>query len=112
MGELLQSLWRNGVYDTEVLRAEADAGGYDLVLESSGVLRHVQLKSGRRDAKRRQVTINSALMRKPAGCVVWIEFDPKTMTIGPFLWFGSEPHQPLPALGDRVAKHTEPTAQG
>ena len=77
VGELLQSLWRNGVYDTEVLRAEVDAGGYDLVLESRGVLRHVQLKSSHRDANRRQVTINSALTRKPSGCVVWIEFDPR-----------------------------------
>jgi hypothetical protein len=112
VGELLQSLWRNGIYDTEVLRAEVDAGGYDLVLESSGVLRHVQLKSSRRNAKRRHVTINSALMRKPSGCVVWIEFDPETMTIGPFLWLGAEPHQPLPALGERIAKHTRADSTG
>lgn len=112
VGELLRSLWRNGIYDTEVLRAEVDAGGYDLVVESSGVLRHVQLKSSHRDAHRRSVTVNSALMRKPSGCVIWIEFDPKTMTIGPFLWLGGEPHQPLPTLGDRLAKHTRANSAG
>jgi hypothetical protein len=45
IGELLRCLWRSGRRDIEVLRAEIDASGYDLVLECNGVLRHVQFKS-------------------------------------------------------------------
>jgi hypothetical protein len=45
IGELLRCLWRLGRRDIEVLRAEIDASGYDLVLECNGVLRYVQFKS-------------------------------------------------------------------
>ena len=42
VGDLLRCLWRKGARDIEVLRAEVDRAGYDLVLECNGVLRHVQ----------------------------------------------------------------------
>ena len=45
VGDLLRCLWRRGSRDIEVLRAEVDRAGYDLVLESNGVLRQVQLKA-------------------------------------------------------------------
>ncbi len=42
---------------------------------------------------------------------VW--FDPRTLRLGPFLWFGSEPGLPLPDLSTlKVAKHTKGNAQG
>jgi hypothetical protein len=28
------------------------------------------------------------------------------LNLGPFLWFGAAPHQALPDLGGRVAKHS------
>jgi len=58
VGDLLRCLWRKGVRDIEVLRAEVDRAGYDLVLECNGVLRHVQLKSSHRSAKTRDVKIH------------------------------------------------------
>ena len=90
----------------EVLRAEFDAFGYDVVVEANGVMRHVQMKAGRSDGTNRRVEINTALVSKPGGCVVWIMIDPQTFMLGPFYWFGGEPGQPLPELGDRVARHT------
>lgn len=107
VGDLLRCFWRKGISDVAVLRSEVDDGGYDLVLEHSGVLRHIQLKSSYRGAKTRDVNINSALARKPSGCVVWMFFDQATLELGPFLWFGDEPGRPLPDLGDRVGKHTK-----
>lgn len=107
VGDLLRSLWCRGSRDIEVLRAEVDRAGYDLVLESNGVLRHVQLKASYRSAKTARVGININLARKPSGCVLWIWFDPDTMDLGPFLWFGGQPGEPLPPLGDRVGKHTK-----
>jgi hypothetical protein len=96
----------------EALRAEFDAFGYDVVVEAAGVMRHIQLKAGRSDGKRTEVEINTALANKPSGCVIWIMIDPKTFALGPFYWFGGEPGQPLPCLGDRVARHSKGDATG
>jgi hypothetical protein len=112
VGELLRCLWCKGARDIEVLRAEVDKGGYDIVLEANDVIRHVQLKSSHRTAKTREVGINIGLARKPSGCVIWIQLDPETMELGPFLWFGGEPGQSLPPLGDRVAKHAKGNRDG
>jgi hypothetical protein len=107
VGDLLRCLWRQGIRDIEVLRAEVDRAGYDLVLEAGGVLRHIQVKTSYRGSKTARVGINTGLARKPGGCVIWILFDPDTMDLGPFLWFGGEPGKPLPPLGDRVGKHSK-----
>ena len=107
IGDLLRSLWCQGSRDIEILRAEVDRAGYDIVLESNGVLRHVQFKASYRRAKTSTVGININLAHKPSGCVIWIWFDPDSMDLGPFLWFGGQPGEPLPPLGDRVGKHTK-----
>jgi len=112
VGDLLRCLWRQGVRDIEVLRGEVDRAGYDLVLEANGIMRHVQLKASYQGAKTARVGIHVDLARKPSGCVIWIWFDPETMELGPFLWLGDEPGRPLPALGDRVGKHTRGGADG
>lgn len=112
VGDLLRLLWRKGARDVEVLRAEVDRGGYDLVLECKGVFRHVQFKSSHRAAKTAEVTISLKLAAKPSGCVIWVLFDPETLELGPFLWFGGGPGKPLPPVGDRVARHSKADALG
>ena len=112
LGELLRCLWRQGHRDIEVLKAEVDNAGYDLVIECNGIMRHIQLKSSYEGAKTNRVKINTALTNKPSGCVIWMVFDPKTVDLGPFYWFGGSPGRPLPSLGDRVAKHTKGDAKG
>ncbi|SRR5216684_2073797 len=112
IGELVQELWKRGRRDIEILRAEIDFAGYDLVLECNGVLRHVQLKSSHRTAKTRDVKVNLSLSKKPHGCVIWVKFDEATLKLGPFLWFGGPPTQKLPALGDRIARHTKRNRMG
>lgn len=107
VGDLLRCLWSQGIRDMEVLRTEVDRDGYDLVLESNRITRHVQFKASYRGAKTAKVKINLNLARKPSGCVIWIWFDPQSMELGPFFWFGGEPGAPLPPLGDRVGKHTK-----
>lgn len=112
VGDLLRCLWTIGVRDMEVLRAEVDRGGYDVVLEANGVLRYLQLKASHATAKATEVNINTNLARKPGGCVVWMRYDPATLALGPFLWFGGKPHELLPSLGDKVARHTKANSQG
>lgn len=112
VGELLRHLWQQQVRDIEVLRAEVDKGGYDLVLEANGVMRHVQLKSSHRTAKTQDVGINIALAHKPGGCILWIFFDPISLELGPFLWFGARAGGALPPLGDRIGTHTKRDSAG
>ncbi|MBN4046535.1 hypothetical protein JYU02_00895 [bacterium AH-315-P15] len=107
VGELLRCLWCRGRRDIEVLRSEVDRAGYDVVVEAGGIMRHIQLKSSFKGAKTARVSINISLADKPGGCVVWVYFDPSSMELGPFLWFGGEPGARLPPLGDRVGKHTK-----
>jgi hypothetical protein len=112
VGDLLRALWRRGRRDIEVLRAEVDAGGYDLAFECNGVLRHVQLKASHRQAIKAAVPINTKLAEKPGGCIVWITFDQDTLELGPFLWFGGRPGERLPDLGSRLGRQNRANSLG
>jgi hypothetical protein len=75
LSEILQECWFRQRQVVEVLRAEVDAAGYDLVLEVEGRIRHVQLKASRQGGKTSKQTINSKLADREGGCVVWIAYD-------------------------------------
>lgn len=105
IGELSRCLWRRGIHEVEILRPETDFAGYDLAIECNGVLRHIQLKSSHRGAKTREVAIQTRLADKASGCAIWIYFD-EDLTLGPMLWFGGRPGEPIPSLGDRPAQQT------
>lgn len=111
IGEIVRRMLLQG-RRCEVLRAEFDASGHDVLLESDGVSRHVQLKAMRDDGRRMYVNIHTALARKPSGCVIWMKVDPASLTTSGFLWFGGRPGEPLPSLGDKVVKHTKANAAG
>src|SRR5438309_11941681 len=72
LAELLQECWFRRRRLVEVLRAEVDAAGYDLILESEGVIRHVQLKASRKGARTSRQTINARLQNRQGGCIVWV----------------------------------------
>ena len=110
LGELLRGLWRKNVRDLEVLRPEVDSGGYDVALEFKGLTRHVQLKSSFTGARRSDVTASVKLLDRPSACILWIFFDPDTLLLGPFLWFGGAAGERMPPLGEKVARHTKPNA--
>ncbi|MEP7349772.1 MAG: hypothetical protein ABI668_07445 [Sphingorhabdus sp.] len=96
----------------EVLRGDVDRAGHDIVLEAKGIMRHVQLKATIAGGKRSSITVNNALSFKPAGCIVWMTYDPVTYQIIAMRWFGGAPGAPLPATGDRVARHTKANSAG
>lgn len=117
IGEVLRQLWCLGVYDATVLRSEIDAAGYDLVIEVGSIVRHIQLKSSSHSAKTSRQKINIALENKPSGCVVWIRFDPNSMKLGPFHWFGGKPGSPMKKISEDVksypiAKHSKANSEG
>jgi ADP-ribosyl-[dinitrogen reductase] hydrolase len=112
LADLTTVLWRRGERTIEILRAEVDNSGYDVAIEVSSILRHVQLKARRQGGKRNKVGINIRLAQKPSGCVVWMDYHPETLELGPFLWFGSAPGKPLPPLGDKAGRHTKGDKDG
>src|SRR6266404_1715358 len=112
LGQLLTFMWRSGARDIEVLKSEVDRGGYDLVLEANGIIRHVQLKSSFRGSKVREVDVSTKLLRKPGGCVLWIEFDSERLGIERFYWFGGKAGTALPDLGLRISRHSKGNSDG
>jgi len=113
VGELLKELWIRDNAGAEVLRPEVDFGGYDLVIELDGIIRHLQLKASHAEAKAAKVNISKQLQQKPSGCVIWLRFDPTTLKLGPFLWFGSEPGTPMGDISKYpLAKNTRADSTG
>lgn len=111
LGALVQEAWIRDV-DLTILRSQTDADGYDLVLETEKVTRHVQLKTSGIDATTSNQKVSLKLGGRPSGCVVWIILNPDTLHLDHFRWFGGKPGQPLPDLGNKVAKHTRANAEG
>jgi len=113
IGEIMRRLWLRGITQFEVLQPQVDDSGYDLVIEANEVVRHIQLKSSFDTAATAQVKVSLKLESKPSACLIWVRFDPKTMDLGPFLWFGGAPGVRIPDLiAFKVAKHTRANSQG
>lgn len=113
VSEMLAALWHQGIKDAEVLKPEVDGGGYDVVFQARGVIRHVQFKSVKAGAKTAEWSVATRLATYPSGCVLVIVSDPHSLAIGPFLWFGGKPGAPLPPIGNfKLAKHTKGNAEG
>lgn len=112
LGELLSRLWLTGTH-AEVLKPNVDDGGYDVVIEANGFMRHVQFKASYSGSKTARQNLRLELGNKPSGCVIWMVFDPKTLAFESFRWFGGPPGEPLPSL-ERfpVARHTRGDASG
>jgi hypothetical protein len=109
----VRKLWLRGITQFEVLKPQVDDSGYDLVLEANGVTRHVQLKSSFNGAATKTVRASLKLLSKPSACVIWVCFNPATVALGPFPWFGGLPRAPLPDITNfKIAKHPRANAQG
>src|SRR5258707_9823112 len=112
LGQLLTFMWQSGARDIEVLKSEVDRGGYDVVLEANGIIRHLQLKSSFRGSKVREVDVSTKLLRKPGGCILWLEFDRESLAIERFYWFGGNAGTALPDLGLRISRHSKGNSAG
>ena len=111
VSDLAELMMRRGV-EMDVMRGEFDAHGHDVVFEAAGVLRHVQLKAMVAGGKRRDVNVNVRLRSRPSGCIAWMVYDPATLKVIEYRWFGGEPGEPLPDIGGTVARHSKGNASG
>lgn len=111
ISNLAEQMLRRGIA-MDVMRGEFDAHGYDLALEAAGVLRHVQLKAMVAGGKRRDVNVNVRLRARPSGCIAWMIYDPKTLEVVEYRWFGGKPGEPLPDIGSMITRHSKGNALG
>lgn len=115
LSELLQEMWFVRGQVVDVLHSPVDAYGYDVVLQSGGVTRHVQLKTKRLTGKTASYKLSTLLYNQPAACVVVLEWElpPGSSRLAlQYRWFGGGPHEPIPHLGEKVAKHTKGDSLG
>lgn len=112
LGELSRRLLATVGQGPEILRAEHDSFGYDVVLEFAGVIRHVQFKLMRKGGRNADVGVKTALAAKPGGCVLWIILDETDFSLGPFGWLGGRVGEPLPDLGEKPVFHTKRDSEG
>lgn len=113
IGELLQLSWKSGDCALEISKPEVDRSGYDLIAEANAVIRHIQLKATFIGSKTRSQKVHTSLEGKPSGCVVLIHFDKESLELGPYLFFGGSPGEPLPSLAShKIARHTKGNALG
>lgn len=111
LGQLGAELLARGVEYSE-LHSTVDWDGFDVLLEAGSIQRHTQLKVMRRGGARADLTVNTRLAMRPSGCVVWLTYDPATRDFCDIRWFGGSPGEPLPDLGDKIAKHTRANSKG
>lgn len=116
VSEILQEVYYGRGQVVEVLRSEVDSYGYDLILESNGVMRHVQLKTSRPDARASGQKLHMKLGEKPGGCVIWVIRHKcpvsRRMRLR-YRFFVGAPGERLPDVsGFKVAKHNKGDATG
>jgi len=115
LSELLQEMWFRRSQLVDVLHSRVDAFGYDLVLTTDTVTRHVQLKTRRKGARTSRYDLNAQLEELPSACAILMEWAPPVddppFQVG-YRWFGGEPGERMPSLGGKLAKHTKANAAG
>lgn len=112
-GDLMRHFWRRKSGLLEVAKPQVDDGGYDSVIESSGIVRHIQLKSSFVGSSLRSANIALALAAKPSGCVLVVWFSKETLSLGPFQFFGGAPGSQLPDIsGFPVTRNTRRNSSG
>lgn len=114
LSELLQEMWFARDEPIDVMQSTVDAFGYDLVLQSGSLIRHVQIKARRRGGSTSQWNLASNLQNLPSACAVLIDWavnDIGRVNLS-YRYFGGVAGEPIPPLGDAVPRHTRANAQG
>ncbi|MEQ1495793.1 MAG: hypothetical protein ABL912_08530 [Novosphingobium sp.] len=112
LADLTSTLWSDGIFDFSVSHSEVDNSGYDVIIEAGSVTRHIQLKGMQAGGKRSDFDLQLRLQDKPSACAVVLIHDPKTLAIEEYRLFAGAPGDPIPALGEKIAKHSKGDSDG
>ena len=113
LGDLGKELWRRKHFDVEILRAEFDSAGYDIVVCANNITRHIQLKVRKAAGRTAGWGISERLAEKPSGCVVVMYIDDATLHVRNYGLFADSPGCPLPDISHfKAVKHTKGDSTG
>jgi hypothetical protein len=113
IGELMKLSWLHHECGLEVAKPEIDDSGYDIIAETKGLVRHIQIKTSTSSGKAANQKVHIKLLEKPSACVVWIYFNEQTMRLGPFRYFGAEAGKLMASLsGFKIGRHTKGNKDG
>jgi hypothetical protein len=104
LGEIYSSFWTRSDYSIEVLFAEVDNAGYDVVLMKGNQPAYIQLKAINKESKTNLFNINKRLQEKPGGCVVLIEYTSDSLS---YHYFKAEN-----LIQYKTAKHAKANSKG
>ena len=104
LGEVYLSFWVKRDYSLEVLFAEVDNAGYDIVLIRKNKPAYIQLKATNTESRTKEFNINRRLEDKPGGCVVLIEY---TSTNLSYYYFKAQD-----LIQYKIAKHAKANSKG
>ena len=111
VSDLLRRFWFFKIFEVEILRAEFDAGGYDLAISLRGIVRYVQLKARSHGGKRRNFSIAKRLLQRVGSCVIVIDVD-EALNVIDYYWLGRCPEQNLDHVPFKTAKHSKGNSEG
>jgi len=93
------------------MKPQVDGAGYDLVIDSNGVTRPIQLKRSFKGAKTASQKVIFGSPRSQADALSGSCLSPRPLNS--YLWFDSKPGKPLPSLSSyKIARHTKGNAKG
>lgn len=111
IAEILQETWINYKKKIEILKAEVDDSGYDIVLACNDKLRFIQLKASDLGGTTKKQLLNINLKNKPSPCIIWIvreeDETTKRYKLSYLYW---DDFINIKAL--KVAKHPKPDKNG
>ena len=117
ISEMLQEAWLNRNHlKLEVLRAEVDESGYDIVMICNNKIRYIQLKTSEVNGTTKMQKLNISLLEKENACIIWIIREEDTNSKRykfKYLFFGSQVGEPFPKIDSyRLAKSARNNVNG
>lgn len=108
-------LYKKGI-TLEIIHAEIDTNGYDLILSYKNINRYIQLKTSEEDSTTSSQKINLLIIEKENPCIIWIirRYDNNINDFRfKYLYWGANRNEPLPDIGKyKIAKHTKANSLG
>jgi hypothetical protein len=109
------SLYKKGV-TLEIIHAEIDTNGYDLIISYKNINRYIQLKTSDVSSSTSKQKINLQILEKENPCIIWIlrsYDDNKNDYNFKYLFWGSNVRESLPDLSKyKTAKHNKANSSG
>lgn len=116
ISDIMAYCWYKNNVTLEIIRAEIDCNGYDLIINYKNINRYIQLKTSEENSKTKEQKLNLSIIEKENPCIIWIirNYDNIKMDFNyKYLFWGSNIGKPLPKIENySIAKHPKGNSKG